>query len=195
MATLEIALVWNPSKSESLTPSPCFGIECRLYLVTWQINHILGIKQQEESKMPDVVIKVKANSVSRKRVEVTAGKFTMNVDEPERLGGTDTGPNPLEYLLAALAGCLNVLGHAVAREMGFAIDSMSVSIEGNLDPVAFTGRKPGVRPGYQEIRVHFKLKTSATQDLLSGWAEAIEARCPVSDNLINPTPMKITFEI
>jgi len=193
MATLEIAPVWNPWKSESLIPSTCFGIECKLYLVTWQINHILEIKQ-EELKMPDVVIKVEASSISRKRVEVTAGKFVMNVDEPERLGGTDTGPNPLEYLLAALAGCLNVLGHAVAREMGFTIESMSVSIEGSLDPVAFTGRKPGVRPGYQEIRVHFSLKTSATQDILNSWAEAIEARCPVSDNLINPTPVRITFQ-
>jgi len=144
--------------------------------------------------MPDITIKVEAKSISRKCVEVSAGKFTMNVDEPERLGGTDTGPNPLEYLLAALAGCLNVLGHAVAREMGFTIDSMSVSIEGDLDPVAFTGRRPGVRPGYQEIRVRFSLKTSATQDTLNSWAEAIEARCPVSDNLINPTPIRITFE-
>ncbi|MHB1457297.1 MAG: OsmC family protein [Armatimonadota bacterium] len=144
--------------------------------------------------MPDVTIKVEARSMSRKRVEVTAGGFVMNVDEPKRLGGTDTGPNPLEYLLAALAGCLNVLGHAVAHEMGFTIDSMSVSIEGNLDPVAFTGRKPGVRPGYQEIRVHFKLETSAVQDTLTNWAEAIETRCPVSDNLINPTSIRITYE-
>ena len=144
--------------------------------------------------MSDVTIKIEAKSINRKRVEVTAGKFVMNVDEPPRLGGMDTGPNPLEYLLAALAGCLNVLGHAVAREMGFTIDSMLVSIEGNLDPVAFTGRKPGVRLGYQEIRVHFKLETSATKEILDGWAEAIEVRCPVSDNRINPTPVSITFE-
>lgn len=144
--------------------------------------------------MSEITVKIEAKSISRKRVEVTAGKFVMSVDEPPRLGGTDTGPNPLEYLLAALAGCLNVLGHAVAREMGFTIDSMSVSIEGNLDPVAFTGRKPGVRPGYQEIRVHFNLQTSAAKEILDSWAETIEARCPVSDNLINPTPIKITFE-
>lgn len=72
----------------------------------------------------------------------------MNVDEPERLGGTDTGLNPLEYLLATLAGCPNGLGHAVAREISF---------------------------------------------ILNSWAEAIEARCPVSDNLINPTPIRINF--
>jgi len=42
----------------------------------------------------------------------------MTIDEPDNLGGTDAGANPVEYLLAALSGYLNVVGHLVAREMG-----------------------------------------------------------------------------
>ena len=39
------------------------------------------------------------------RATVTAGPFTLTVDEPPSAGGTHTGPMPTEYLLASLASC------------------------------------------------------------------------------------------
>ena len=43
------------------------------------------------------------------------------VDEPEALNGTDEDANPVEYILAGFAGCVNVVGHLVAKELGFKI--------------------------------------------------------------------------
>lgn len=37
--------------------------------------------------------------------EVRIRQFHLDVDEPEALGGKDQGPNPVEYVLAALASC------------------------------------------------------------------------------------------
>ena len=34
--------------------------------------------------------------------QVVAGKHTLLADEPESAGGSDRGPDPYEYLLAAL---------------------------------------------------------------------------------------------
>lgn len=143
--------------------------------------------------MADVVYSVEASSINKTRIDVSAGDHVFSIDEPERLGGTDAGPNPLEYTLGALAGCLNVTGHMIAKEMGFAIQSMSIRLEGNLDPLVFMGKKQGMRAGFKEIRAHFELESSASDETLGEWAEAIETRCPVSDSLIGPTPIIITF--
>jgi uncharacterized OsmC-like protein len=64
-------------------------------------------------------------------------------------------------------------------------------IEGNLDPLAYLGKKPDVRPGFKEIRVSIEIESTASPDVLREWAKAIEARCPVSDNLGHPTPISI----
>ena len=53
-------------------------------------------------------------SVNGKRVGATkyqgfARGFELVVDEPEMLGGEDSAANPVEYLLAGYAGCLNVV--------------------------------------------------------------------------------------
>ena len=39
------------------------------------------------------------------RSETKIRQFSMTIDEPPNLGGTDTGPNPVELVLAALATC------------------------------------------------------------------------------------------
>lgn len=136
-------------------------------------------------------VNVKASSENRTKITAQIRGFEVIVDEPEQLGGTDAGPNPVEYVLAALAGCLNVVGHVVAREMKFKLNGLTIDLEGELDPAKFMGQNTSARAGYKEIRVTMHPDTDADQDSLNKWAAAIEERCPVSDNLINATPVKI----
>lgn len=39
------------------------------------------------------------------QVKIQARQHEVCVDEPARLGGSDTGPNPLELCMSSLAGC------------------------------------------------------------------------------------------
>jgi uncharacterized OsmC-like protein len=139
----------------------------------------------------DLTFSISATSETPTRVQVKARSFTMYVDEPPQLGGEDKGANPVEYLLAALAGCLNVVGHMVAKEMNMQLDGLAINIEGVLNPAKFQGKSNAERAGYKEINVTIEAKTNAPEDVLKKWIETVESRCPVSDNIANPTPVKL----
>ncbi|MFC6987960.1 OsmC family protein [Haloplanus sp. GCM10025708] len=131
-----------------------------------------------------------SDNATKTTVEVR--DFELVIDEPESLGGTDDGPNPLEYVLASLSGCLNVVGHLVADEMDIDVRSMSFSAEGDVDPRKFQGTSDEPRAGYEEIRVTVDVDTDADEETLDGWIATVEERCPVTDNLRYETPLDIS---
>ena len=120
--------------------------------------------------------------------------FQLTIDEPEGLGGTDHAANPVEFLLAAYAGCLNVMGHIIANELDFKLNSLKIELDGDLNPSKVFGQPTSDRAGYKEIRVNIIPDADTDRETLDKWLEAIESRCPVNDNLINPTPVKITLK-
>ena len=136
---------------------------------------------------------VEANSANLTKTVVKARNFQIIIDEPKNLGGTDEGANPVEYVLAALAGCLNVVGHVVANEMNMPLNGLRIDLEGDLNPAKFTGKPTSERAGYQAIRVNITPDTTADVETLDKWLEAIEERCPVSDNIQTPTPVEFTL--
>lgn len=58
--------------------------------------------------MADMVFRAQVVGEGVRSVANIRGKQIV-IDEPASLGGTDQGPNPVELVLAALGGCLNVL--------------------------------------------------------------------------------------
>ena len=143
--------------------------------------------------MSMINFKINAKSESPTRTIVSARNFKMVIDEPEHLGGDDQGANPVEYLLGALSGCLNVVGHMVAKEMGFDFKGMEIDIEGGLNPAKFLGKPSNERTGYQYINVKIRPNTEMDEDTLKKWVKTVEERCPVSDNIRNATPISITL--
>ena len=143
--------------------------------------------------MPDVTFSAKAESKSHTKTVVNTRDFTITIDEPENLGGKNEGPNPVEYVLAGLAGCLNVVGNLVAQEMDININNLSFELEGDLNPAKFSGKSDKDRAGYKEIRVKINIDSDADRETLQKWMEKVEDRCPVSDNISNNTPLKISL--
>lgn len=143
--------------------------------------------------MPNLNFSIKAKSENPTKTIVEARDFKLIVDEPQNVGGTDYGPNPVEYVLAALAGCLNVVGHLVAKDMGFEVNGIDIEIDGDLNPARFMGQDVETRAGYESIRVKLTPNTDADKDTLDKWVEAVEHRCPVSDNLSNATSLEISI--
>ena len=144
--------------------------------------------------MSDIKFRVKAKSENATKTIVKARNFEIVIDEPADLGGTDSGPNPVEFVLAAFAGCLNVMAHVVAKEMNFELRGVEIDLSGNLNPARLFGASYDERAGYKEIVVRIKPDCDADADTLNKWVEAIENRCPVSDNLQHPTPVIIEIK-
>jgi len=137
---------------------------------------------------------VSATGDTDTKTTVSARDFEFVVDEPEELGGTDQGPNPVEYLLGAWAGCLNVVAQKVCAEHDIELAGLDVEIEGDLDPRKFLGMADEPRAGYQEIRVELAAETDADAETLETVRQEVEARCPVGDNIMDPTPAEVTID-
>lgn len=145
---------------------------------------------QPESTMN---IDVEARRESPTKTTVAVRDFELTVDEPEGMGGSNEGPNPLEYLLAGQAGCLNVTGQQIASEMDIEIDDIELAIEGEFNEAAFAGEKDG-RTGLQDVAVTMEVDADADADTIETWAERVETRCPVSDNIKNETSVALSVE-
>ena len=141
--------------------------------------------------MADLKFRISAQSASSAKTIVKARNFEIIVDEPKELGGTDSAANPVEYVLAAFAGCLNVMGHLIANEMGFELKNLKIDIEGNLNPAKLFGKSDEDRAGYKSLTVKLIPETDASKETLEEWLHKVEERCPVSDNIQNITPVKV----
>jgi uncharacterized OsmC-like protein len=120
--------------------------------------------------------------------------FVLDADEPKVLLGTDRGPNPVEYVLTALAGCLtsSLVYHAAAR--GIAIEEVESHLEGDLDLRGFLGISDEVRNGYENIRVTFKIKADATEEQLEELVQLARERSPVFDIVSHPVPVSVELQ-
>lgn len=136
-------------------------------------------------------IKTHGDSMARSMTDVR--NFKVFADEPPELGGKDGAPSPLEYILVAHGTCLNYMTFFIAKELGIPVRSTEIEVEASLDPAKLAGTDRSVRAGYQSVTVNIKVDADATPDQLARLREEVEARCPVSDNVTNATPVSITL--
>jgi uncharacterized OsmC-like protein len=144
--------------------------------------------------MSDIIFNVKGESHSPAKFIAKTGRFRLIIDEPAALGGTDEGPSPVEYILAGLAGCLNVVGHIVAKELGFTIDKLKIEVTGNLNPDSLLGVSSAERAGFKKIDLKLIPETDAPIEVLVDWLKIVQDRCPVKDNLMNSTLIGTSVE-
>lgn len=109
--------------------------------------------------------------------------FTVAMDEPKSLGGSDRAMNPVELLLSSLGGCMAICAAAFAKACKVDLKGFSVDLEGDLDPDGFLGRNPEARKGYQQIRFRMNIDSPSPQENIDRLIEVIKEKCPVSDTL------------
>ena len=117
----------------------------------------------------------------------------LRSDEPTALGGTDTAPNPVEQLLAALGNCL-VVGYAAnATARGIEIENLEIQIDGDLNLESFLGLTPG-HAGFNDIRARVKLDSPASPEEIDELHTTVLASSPVGHTLGAAIPVSVELD-
>jgi len=118
--------------------------------------------------------------------------FDLDAGEPAILLGTDTGPNPAEYLLHALAACLTTSIVYVAAARKVELTSVESTLTGDMDVRGALGVDPEPRNGFERISVSFRVSGHAPADKLREIVERAKARSAVYDMVTNGVPVAVS---
>lgn len=118
--------------------------------------------------------------------------FVLDADEPPILLGMDKGPNPVEYLLKALASCVTtaMVYHAAAK--GIKIEELEATVSGDIDMQGFLGLRDDVRNGYQNITMNYRIKADASDEELEQIVKLGPTFSPVFDSVTKGVPVQVT---
>jgi putative redox protein len=74
------------------------------------------------------VVTVRETRQGRLQQEITAGAHRLLADEPVNAGGGDSGPNPYDFLLAALGACTAMTLRLYAERKALPLDRVTVKL-------------------------------------------------------------------
>jgi putative redox protein len=138
------------------------------------------------TKPPHVIVRGDAAGFAQ-RVEI--GPHRLKGDEPVAFGGTDTGPSPYDFLLAALGTCTSMTISLYARRKGWPLESVTVSLHHSkihaadcADCETKVGKIDRIE---REIQLTGALTTEQRSKLLE-----IADRCPVHQTLTSEINIK-----
>jgi uncharacterized OsmC-like protein len=117
--------------------------------------------------------------------------FSVDAGEPAVLLGTDTGPNPAEYLLHALAACLTTSIVYVAAARKVELTSVESTLSGDMDVRGALGVDDEPRNGFERIGVSFRVTGNAPADKLREIVERARERSAVYDMVTNGVPVAV----
>ena len=123
------------------------------------------------------------------RTDLDVRDFHFVTAEPEKIGGNNEGPTPMEYVLGALNGCLGVVVELVAKEQGIPLHDLNISSTGLIDQRGLFGTAD-VSPQFQSVDVAVRLATNAPSAKLATLQQQTLKRCPVY-NLIRDSKARI----
>ena len=118
-------------------------------------------------------------------------EFVIDAGEPAILLGTDTGANPAEYLLHALAACLTTSIVCVAAARKVELTSVESTLTGDMDLRGALGVDDEPRNGFEHIDVSFRIAGNAPEEKLREVVERAQKRSAVYDMVTNGVPVAV----
>ncbi len=141
--------------------------------------------------MPKKTVTVESRLNDKFVIENDIRGHKVVIDQPINDGGSDGGATPLELLFAALAGCIGTLGRLIAMQKRIELRSMEIKVEGGIDTDGLLGKPIEGRMGFEGITISVNIDADMTDEEKEAFIHEVDSRCPVSENLLNATPVQI----
>jgi uncharacterized OsmC-like protein len=116
------------------------------------------------------------------RADIIAGDHALVADEPRRAGGTDQGPTPYEFLLAALGACTAMTLRMYADRKGWPLEDVRVRLRSSRSHERDCEHCETEAVGIHRIERKLELSGSLTDEQRQRLQE-IADRCPVKQTL------------
>jgi|TARA_B110000967_G_C18823787_1_gene530211 uncharacterized OsmC-like protein len=113
------------------------------------------------------------------KVAITDTEWKLQLDEPIEDGGLNSGPNPMQYFTASLAGCQNEQAQVVAEELSLNINQIDIHIELDLDLSGFMGMADTSDRSYKNVRLNAIVHGEVTEAQITIMGQKVDARCPI----------------
>jgi uncharacterized OsmC-like protein len=133
-------------------------------------------------------VRADAKLIGDQLSEARARDYTLMCDEPSSLGGSDRGPNPLEFFMAAVGFCENVTFARHATLKGLAFDSLETSVRGHWDRRG-QGEWEGIEPGFKDFVVETRVVSNAPIEKILEVTRITHVRCPMHASITKIGPV------
>lgn len=112
-------------------------------------------------------------------VHISGTEWTLQLDEIEEDGGSNSGANPMQYFAASLAGCQNEQAQVVAEELSLSLGTINIDLEIDLDLSGFMGVAEHSQGSYKQVRLKAVVHGEASQAQVETLGKKVDARCPI----------------
>ncbi len=113
------------------------------------------------------------------KVDILNTEWKLQLDEPTEDGGSNTGPNPMQYFIASLVGCQNEQAQVVAEELSLDIKQINIEAEIDIDLSGFMGTSDNSNGSYKNVRLNAVVLGEATEEQVKSLGQKVDARCPI----------------
>ncbi|TVQ66867.1 MAG: OsmC family peroxiredoxin [Balneolaceae bacterium] len=109
-----------------------------------------------------------------------AGRHELIADEPQELGGADTGPDPYDYLLMSLGSCSVITMRMYAERKKWPLEDVYIEMRHYKTEAEEDGKSVNRDVIEKEITLVGELDDQQTERIIE-----ISKRCPVHRTLLN----------